>query len=258
MITHCNVVARADAEAGRGQTPSAGPASYGRDPLRPAQRRPLGVPAPGVGSRVGHDGVESRKRTQPGRLSTSGQQAPPHRRRQGIPLAVSLTGGNHNDVTHPDALLAHRGYDHDKYRRLPPGPRDPTGDREARQSPRHRPGHLRYFVERTIAWLHDFRRVRIRWERRDDIHEAFLGLAVCRSPIATSNGFVRNRMAGPHRHECWSAALARSGFDADRGSTGRNLDRRRLRFQQRPEDCRQGWGSVPGCPTPGCSSRSAH
>ncbi|MGW1328028.1 transposase [Streptomyces antibioticus] len=177
---------------------------------------------------------------------------------QGIPLAVSLTGGNHNDVTHPDALPAHRGYDHDKYRRLPPGPRDPTGDREARQSPRHRPGHLRYVVERTIAWLHDFRRVRIRWERRDDIHEAFLGLAVCRSPIATSNGFVRNRMAGPHRHECWSAALARSGFDADRGSTGRNLDRRRLRFQQRPEDCRQGWGSVPGCPTPGCSSRSAH
>ncbi|MFI1364926.1 hypothetical protein [Streptomyces griseochromogenes] len=26
--------------------------------------------------------------------------------------------------------------------------------------------------------LHGFRRPRIRWERRDDIHEAFLGLAV--------------------------------------------------------------------------------
>lgn len=58
---------------------------------------------------------------------------------QGIPLAVSLTGGNRNDVTQllpsldkvptvagvvgrprrrPDALLADRGYDHDKYRRL--------------------------------------------------------------------------------------------------------------------------------------------
>ncbi|PJN34518.1 hypothetical protein CG747_39960 [Streptomyces sp. CB02959] len=34
-------------------------------------------------------------------------------------------------------------------------------------------------VERTIAWLHGFRRLRIRWERRDDIHEAFLGLATC-------------------------------------------------------------------------------
>jgi hypothetical protein len=58
---------------------------------------------------------------------------------QGIPLAVSLTGGNRNDVTQllplldkvppvagvagrprrlPDALLVDRGYDHDKYRRL--------------------------------------------------------------------------------------------------------------------------------------------
>jgi hypothetical protein len=35
-------------------------------------------------------------------------------------------------------------------------------------------------VERTISWLHGFRRLRIRWERRDDIQEAFLGLAVCR------------------------------------------------------------------------------
>ena len=34
-----------------------------------------------------------------------------------------------------------------------------------------------YVGERTIAWLHGFRRLRIRWERRDDIHEAFLGLA---------------------------------------------------------------------------------
>jgi hypothetical protein len=35
-------------------------------------------------------------------------------------------------------------------------------------------------VERTIAWLHDFRPpLRIRWERRDDIHEFILGLATC-------------------------------------------------------------------------------
>src|SRR5680860_896795 len=58
----------------------------------------------------------------------------------GIPLAISLTGGNRNDVTQllplidgvgpvrgklgrprqrADSLLADRGYDHDKYRREP-------------------------------------------------------------------------------------------------------------------------------------------
>ncbi|MFE5948628.1 transposase [Streptomyces sp. NPDC056480] len=40
-------------------------------------------------------------------------------------------------------------------------------------------GVHRWAVERTIAWLHGFRRLRVRWERRDDIHEAFLGLATC-------------------------------------------------------------------------------
>jgi transposase len=32
-------------------------------------------------------------------------------------------------------------------------------------------------VERTFAWLNQFRRLRIRYERRADIHEAFLALA---------------------------------------------------------------------------------
>ncbi|MCX4406767.1 IS5 family transposase [Streptomyces sp. NBC_01764] len=119
---------------------------------------------------------------------------------QGIPLAVTLTGGNRNDVTQllplldkipavaglvgrprrrPDALLAERGYDHDKYRRL-------LWQRGIRPviAKRGQPhgsglGIFRYVVERTISWLHGFRRLRIRWERRDDIHEAFLGLAVC-------------------------------------------------------------------------------
>ncbi|MEV6537111.1 IS5 family transposase [Streptomyces sp. NPDC051639] len=119
---------------------------------------------------------------------------------QGIPLAVSLTGGNRNDVTQllplldkippvagrvgrprrrPDALLADRGYDHDKYRRLlwARGIRPVI----AKRGEPHGTGLgiFRYVVERTIAWLHGFRRLRIRWERRDDIHEAFLGLAVC-------------------------------------------------------------------------------
>lgn len=33
---------------------------------------------------------------------------------------------------------------------------------------------FRLVEERTIAWLHQFRRLRVRYERRDDIHEAFL------------------------------------------------------------------------------------
>jgi transposase len=37
-------------------------------------------------------------------------------------------------------------------------------------------GTKRWVVERTIAWLHQYRRLRIRYERRDDIHEAFLAI----------------------------------------------------------------------------------
>jgi IS5 family transposase len=116
----------------------------------------------------------------------------------GIPLAVSLTGGNRNDVTQlmpliqaippvrgrrgrprqrPAKAYADRGYDHDKYRKQV---------REkgitpviARRATEHGSGlgTYRWVVEQSIALLHWFRRLRIRWEIRDDIHEAFLSLA---------------------------------------------------------------------------------
>jgi transposase len=35
-------------------------------------------------------------------------------------------------------------------------------------------GVYRWVIERTISWLHQFRRLRIRYERRVDIHQAFL------------------------------------------------------------------------------------
>jgi hypothetical protein len=38
-------------------------------------------------------------------------------------------------------------------------------------------GRYRYVVERTIANVHQNRRLRVRYERRDDIHQAFLTLA---------------------------------------------------------------------------------
>ena len=37
-------------------------------------------------------------------------------------------------------------------------------------------GKQRWVVERTIAWLHQYRRLRVRYERRAEIHEAFLAI----------------------------------------------------------------------------------
>jgi hypothetical protein len=36
-------------------------------------------------------------------------------------------------------------------------------------------GVFRWVVERTLAWLHRFRHLALRYERRADVHEAFLG-----------------------------------------------------------------------------------
>jgi transposase len=38
-------------------------------------------------------------------------------------------------------------------------------------------GSERWVVERTLSWLHQYRRLRLRYERCADIHEAFLSLA---------------------------------------------------------------------------------
>src|SRR6266542_973287 len=37
-------------------------------------------------------------------------------------------------------------------------------------------GGWRWVVERTFAWLNQFRRLRVRYDKRADIHEAFLSL----------------------------------------------------------------------------------
>jgi transposase len=49
-------------------------------------------------------------------------------------------------------------------------------------------GRFRWVVERTFAWLHQFRR--LRYERRADIHEAFLAIAcslICWRRLADAN-----------------------------------------------------------------------
>jgi len=38
-------------------------------------------------------------------------------------------------------------------------------------------GKLRYVVEQTFALLHRFKRLPVRWERRPELHDAFISLA---------------------------------------------------------------------------------
>ncbi|WP_413105525.1 transposase [Streptomyces sp. Inha503] len=73
-------------------------------------------------------------------------------------------------------MLGDRGYDHDKHHRLVRA----LGVKPliARRGTAHGSGlgTRRWVVERAFAQLHWFRRLRILWEIRDDIHEAVLTL----------------------------------------------------------------------------------
>ncbi|MFE4413319.1 IS5 family transposase [Streptomyces sp. NPDC056821] len=118
--------------------------------------------------------------------------------RHGTPLAVTLTGGNRHDVTQllplldavpsirgvrgrprrkPRRLHADQGYDFDKYRRLLW--RLGIKPMIARRGVAHGSGlgKVRWVVERAFAWLHQFKRLRIRYERRTDLHQELLELA---------------------------------------------------------------------------------
>ncbi len=79
-----------------------------------------------------------------------------------------------------DELLADRAYDHDKYRRelWARGVKPVIARRETEHGSGL--GRWRWVVERTVAWLHFFRRLRLRWERRPELHLAsmHLGCAV--------------------------------------------------------------------------------
>jgi transposase len=79
----------------------------------------------------------------------------------------------------PDRVLADRGYDHDKYRRIlrERGITPVIGRRQTEHGSGL--GRARWVVERTFAWLHNYKRLLVRYDRRHDIHEAFLALACC-------------------------------------------------------------------------------
>ena len=79
----------------------------------------------------------------------------------------------------PERVIGDRGYDY----RQPPPPAPPARDQTeiARRSTEHGSGlgRYRWVVERTFAWLHQFKRLLVRYDRRADIHEAFLALGCC-------------------------------------------------------------------------------
>ena len=117
---------------------------------------------------------------------------------RGTPLAILQSGANAHDATMLEALVD----------AVPPIKR-PSGQRRTRPGKVHadkaydarkcrnalrrrhltpriarkgversdRLGRHRWVVERTLAWLNRFRRLSIRYERRADIHQAFLLLA---------------------------------------------------------------------------------
>lgn len=76
----------------------------------------------------------------------------------------------------PDQVYADRGYDSQPHRNaLRERSIEP---RIARRNTEHGSGLgvYRWVVERTLSWLHQFRRLRIRFERRACIHQAFLSI----------------------------------------------------------------------------------
>jgi transposase len=116
---------------------------------------------------------------------------------EGTPLAAFITAANVNDCVvferlmeaipavkgpwgrprrRPGKVHADKGYDVPRCRAYLT--RRGIGCRIARVGiePKDRLGRHRWVVERTLAWLNRFRRLTVRYERRADVHQAFLTL----------------------------------------------------------------------------------
>jgi transposase len=113
---------------------------------------------------------------------------------------VILTGANRHDVTQlmplveaiptvgglrgapkrkPALIQADRAYDSNPLRALLAQQGIDTQIARRRTAHGSGLGKTRWVVERTISWLHQFRRLRVRFERLPSIHEAFLKLGCC-------------------------------------------------------------------------------
>jgi transposase len=112
-----------------------------------------------------------------------------------VPLAVLLTAANVHDVTQlqplvqaipriagkvgaprcrPACVQGDRGYDSEPHRQWLRQRGIQPQLAQCRTEHGSGLGKTRWVVERTLAWLRQFRRLRVRWERRADIHQAFL------------------------------------------------------------------------------------
>ena len=115
---------------------------------------------------------------------------------QGTPLAIEHTAANVHDSEmaialvdgipaikqprgrprkRPDEVIADRAYDAERKIRQPLRQRR-TKPLIAKRNTEHGSGlgKFRYVVEAAFDWLFNQRRLRVRYEKRDDIHEAFL------------------------------------------------------------------------------------
>lgn len=114
-----------------------------------------------------------------------------------MPLAATVTAANRHDVTQllplieaipkirgragaplsrPPEVVADRGYDSDAHRMTLSGKGIRTAIARRRTPHGSGLGRVRWVVERTLSWLHQARRLRVRYERRADLHEAFVKL----------------------------------------------------------------------------------
>lgn len=112
-------------------------------------------------------------------------------------MASILTAANRHDVTQliplvdaipaiggkpgrprwkPDLVQGDRGYDSQAHRNELRQRGIPSLLAKRGQEHGSGLGVYRWVVERTLSWLHQFRRLRVRYERRSDIHEAFLSI----------------------------------------------------------------------------------
>ena len=92
----------------------------------------------------------------------------------------------------PKEVMGDRAY-HDERRRMALSGRG-IGTAVARRGDPHGSGLgiLRYVVEQTIALLHQFRRLRTRFDRRADVHEAFMKIGcamICWRRLHRLTGF---------------------------------------------------------------------
>ena len=129
----------------------------------------------------------------------AGQQAPRGHRRQRRPSGRQLTGANRRDMTQliplVDAVLPVRGRRGHPRRRPRRAQANSAYDSEERRELRWRGiepvlarrntehgsglGVYRWFVERTLSWEHQFRRLWIRWDHLREVHIAWMSLASC-------------------------------------------------------------------------------